>query len=67
MRLCWIGSAFLLLAIGAEDLGRLLDALLKDIPATLACQKMPMAWLATGVEIVPFPTPQSVALFGHLG
>jgi zinc protease len=55
--------------IGAEDLGLLLDALLKDIPAQSAwpLPKAAELALATGVEIVPFPTPQSVALFGHLG
>ena len=55
--------------IGAEDLGLLLDALLKDIPVQSAwpLPKAAELALATGVEIVTFPTPQSVALFGHLG
>ena len=55
--------------IGAEDLGLLLDALLKGIPAQSAwpLPKAAELALATGVEIVPFTTPQSVALFGHLG
>ena len=54
--------------ITAEELGLLLDALLGDLPATGA----PMPGLATyaldgGVTVVPFDTPQSVAVFGHKG
>jgi len=54
--------------ITPEDLGALLDELLGDLPETGA----PMPERATltldaGVTVVPFDTPQSVALFGHEG
>lgn len=54
--------------INAEDLARLLDNLLGDLPAKGA----PMPETATyqlsgGVTVVPFDTPQSVVLFGHPG
>ncbi len=54
--------------ISAEELGLLLDALLGDLPATGA----PMPERATyalegGITVVPFDTPQSVAVFGHQG
>jgi zinc protease len=54
--------------IGAEDLGAMLDALLGDLPETGAPQTVD-AELAFegGVTVVPFDTPQSVALFGHEG
>ena len=54
--------------IGPEDLGDLLDALLGDLPAEGA-PLPPRAdfLLPGGVSVVPFDTPQSVALFGHRG
>lgn len=54
--------------ITAEELGRIMDELLGDLPA----EGPPLPERATvgltgGVTIVPFDTPQSVALFGHDG
>ena len=54
--------------ITAEELGVLLDDLLGDLPETGA----PIPGPATvsiegGVTVVPFDTPQSVAIFGHVG
>ena len=54
--------------IGADELGALLDTLFGDLPKTGA----PMPDRATyalepGLTVVPFDTPQSVALFGHSG
>ncbi len=54
--------------IDAETLGKLIDALLEDLPETGA--PMPgQAEVSTdaGVTVVPFETPQSVAIFGHEG
>ena len=54
--------------ITAEELGTLLDTLLGDLPTTGA--EMPTrveVGLEPGVTVVPFDTPQSVALFGHRG
>lgn len=54
--------------INAEELGALLDELFGDLAETAA----PMAQEATyqlskGVTVIDFDTPQSVALFGHIG
>lgn len=54
--------------ISAEELGELLDTLLGDLPETGA----PLPGDAEvnaegGVTVVPFDTPQSVAVFGHEG
>lgn len=54
--------------ITAEELGALLDTILSDLPETGA----PMPELAEyqlepGTTVVDFPSPQSVALFGHQG
>ena len=54
--------------ISAEELGRILDALLGDLPASGA----PLPARADvdnsgGLTVVPFDTPQSVAMFGHTG
>lgn len=54
--------------ISAEELGLLIDRLLGDLPETGA----PMPEDVTveteaGVTVVPFDTPQSVAVFGHRG
>ncbi len=54
--------------ITGAELGVLIDRLLGDLPATGA--PMPDAApydLAGGVTVVPFKTPQSVAVFGHRG
>lgn len=54
--------------ITAEELGLLLDTLLGDLPATGAPMPERVEFAAEGgVEIVPFNTPQSVAMFGHAG
>ena len=54
--------------ISADELSALLDELLGELPATGA----PMPETATylpegGITVVPFDTPQSVAIFGHEG
>lgn len=54
--------------ISAKELGRLIDRILGDLPATGA--PMPDSADVTteaGVTVVPFATPQSVAVFGHEG
>lgn len=54
--------------ITPEELGPLLDDLLGDLPETGA--PMPQQADVTipgGITVVDFPTPQSVALFGHPG
>ncbi len=54
--------------ITPEALGALLDQLLGDIPETAAPPAEQAELLLTpGVTVVPFDTPQSVALFGHVG
>lgn len=54
--------------ITPEQLGLLLDDLLVDLPATGAAMAENIGYsLAGGVTIVPFATPQSVAVFGHAG
>ncbi len=54
--------------ITAEELGLLLDTLLGDLPATGASMPDRVEFSAEGgVDIVPFNTPQSVAIFGHAG
>ncbi|MGC1505918.1 MAG: pitrilysin family protein [Sulfitobacter sp.] len=54
--------------ITPETLGTLLDDLLGGLPQTGA-PKPPRAEvnIPSGVTVVDFPTPQSVALFGHAG
>ena len=54
--------------ITAAELGALLDELLGDLPAEGAPMptRAPFA-LSGGVTVVPFDSPQSVALFGHAG
>jgi zinc protease len=54
--------------ISAEELGALMDELLGDLPETGA--PLPgrvEVETSAGVEVVPFDTPQSVAMFGHRG
>ena len=54
--------------IGPEELGALLDELLGDLPAEGAPLPPEAEFLLPGgVSVVPFDTPQSVALFGHSG
>ncbi len=54
--------------ITAGELGALLDALLGDLPATGASMPEDVEPLIEGgVTVVPFETPQSVAIFGHEG
>jgi zinc protease len=54
--------------ITAEELGALLDGLLGDLPQEGAALPEHVAFGATGgITVVPFETPQSVALFGHSG
>ncbi|WP_425099250.1 M16 family metallopeptidase [Tropicibacter sp. S64] len=54
--------------ITADELGPLLDALLGDLPETGAPMPADVAvQTEAGVTVVPFDTPQSVAIFGHAG
>jgi zinc protease len=55
-------------AVTAEELGPMLDALLGGLSDTPA-QEAPTPVFAPerGVEVVPFETPQSVAVLGHEG
>jgi zinc protease len=54
--------------IGAEELGALLDELLGGLPETGSPLPGEAPFLLPGgVSVVPFDTPQSVALFGHSG
>ena len=54
--------------ISAEELGVLMDDLLGDLPATGAPLPGRAGYaLSGGVTVVDFPTPQSVAVFGHQG
>ncbi|MEM6696520.1 MAG: pitrilysin family protein [Pseudomonadota bacterium] len=54
--------------ITAEELGVLLDKLLGDLPDTGAPEpEMAEVAFTGGVTLVPFDTPQSVAVFGHEG
>jgi len=54
--------------ITLEELSTLLDQLFGDLPATGAPLPVPATYHMTGgITVVPFDTPQSVALFGHQG
>ncbi|MDJ0821736.1 MAG: pitrilysin family protein [Paracoccaceae bacterium] len=54
--------------ISADELGALIDTLLSDLPETGLKQPADIAVETTaGVTVVPFDTPQSVAVFGHVG
>ncbi|TLP65883.1 insulinase family protein [Parasedimentitalea maritima] len=54
--------------IDAEQLGKLLDTLLGDLPETGAVIPGPAeVTIPGGVTVVDFDTPQSVALFGQIG
>ena len=54
--------------ITAEELGLIMDRLLGDLPVSgpPLPEDVPVG-LTGGVTLVPFETPQSVALFGHVG
>ncbi|MCR8546616.1 insulinase family protein [Salipiger sp. P9] len=54
--------------ISAEELSSLIDGLLGDLPATGAPLPADLEVTTTaGVTVVPFDTPQSVAMFGQKG
>ncbi len=54
--------------ITAAELGPLLDRLLGDLPAMGRQSPARAEWRAAGgVDVIDFPTPQSVILFGHEG
>ena len=54
--------------ISAEELGPLLDELLAGLPETGgALPEQASVTVEGGVTVVPYPTPQSVVLFGHDG
>ena len=54
--------------ITPEELAEVLDTLLGDLPAEGAPLPDPAEYtLDPGLTVVPFDTPQSVALFGHAG
>jgi len=54
--------------ITAEELGVLLDELLGDLPETgTPIPDRATVTLTGGVTVVPYDTPQSVALFGQIG
>ncbi len=54
--------------IDAEALGALLDTLLGDLPETGFDAPPPATYaLQGGQTVIPFDTPQSVAVFGHEG
>lgn len=52
----------------ADEIGPMLDQLLGDLPATGPDLPTRVAFgLDGGLTVIPFKTPQSVALFGHAG
>ncbi|MFO1201446.1 MAG: pitrilysin family protein [Tabrizicola sp.] len=54
--------------ITPEELGKILDRILGDLPATGALQPQTAPWLLTGgTTVVDFPTPQSTVFFGEQG
>ncbi|WP_375280658.1 M16 family metallopeptidase [Pseudooctadecabacter sp.] len=54
--------------ISAEDLGVLIDTLIGDLPADGPALPDAVEFgLDGGITVVPYATPQSVALFGHAG
>ncbi|MGH1412891.1 MAG: M16 family metallopeptidase [Pelagimonas sp.] len=54
--------------ISAEELAALMDELLSDLPATGATPPADLdVQTKAGVTVIPFDTPQSVAIFGHKG
>ena len=55
--------------ITADELMALIDTLFDGMPATsdLPLLKPAQIMLQSGIKLIDFPTPQSVALFGHIG
>jgi zinc protease len=54
--------------ISPEELGLLIDSILGDLPEEAPDRPGPAVFdLDGGVTVVDFPTPQSVAFFGHAG
>lgn len=54
--------------ITAAELGKLVDVLLGDLPkATTPLAEHADYQLKGGIKVIPFDTPQAVALFGHQG
>ncbi|MGX9356392.1 M16 family metallopeptidase [Roseobacteraceae bacterium S113] len=54
--------------VSAETLGTIIDTLLGDLPEAGAASPGPAPFdLAPGITVVPYDTPQAVALFGHPG
>jgi zinc protease len=54
--------------ITADELGRLLDRLLGDLPAIGAPQPQDAPWLLPpGITVEDFPSPQSTVFFGQIG
>ncbi|MDG3041048.1 M16 family metallopeptidase [Roseicyclus marinus] len=54
--------------ITAEELGALIDRILGDLPAEAPPRPDPVTLdLPGGITVVDFPSPQSVAFFGHAG
>ncbi|MEL0439025.1 M16 family metallopeptidase [Phycobacter sp. K97] len=54
--------------ISEAELGTLLDGLLGDLPETGSPQPgLAEVTIAGGITVIDFDTPQSVALFGHIG
>ncbi|WP_213685513.1 pitrilysin family protein [Roseicyclus sp.] len=54
--------------ISAAELGQLIDHILGDLPAEAPPRPGPADFALTGgITVVDFPSPQSVAFFGHAG
>jgi zinc protease len=54
--------------LDAETLGQIIDRVLGDLPlAEMPLPEKVIPNLAGGTTIIPFETPQSVAVFGHAG
>ena len=54
--------------ISAAELGQLIDHILGDLPQTAPPRPDPAHFaLSGGITVVDFPSPQSVAYFGHAG
>ena len=54
--------------ISADEVGALIDRLIGDLPETGPDFPEPVEFgLAGGTTVIPYQTPQSVALFGHSG
>lgn len=54
--------------ISADDLGKLIDKLVSDLPATGAALPGPAPWnLTGGISVTDFPSPQTTVIFGQKG